>query len=92
MFDPIYLNEAMGGKTNGQRDVAVQEKGSHLAGMVCKEEDADGPRFDYITEVWSGDVETLTGFAWFAMSEDGKVIFEARATLMDASRTVAGPV
>ena len=63
MCDPIYLNEATGGKTNGLGDLAVLEKGRHLAGMVCREEGADGPGFDYITEVWYEDGEYIEAFA-----------------------------
>jgi hypothetical protein len=37
-------------------------------------------------------MEAFKFFPQFAMSEVGKVIFEARAMLMDASKTVAGLV
>jgi len=53
---------------------------------------ADGPGFDCINEVWYEDREAFKAFALFAMSEDGKVIFETGATFMDTSKTVAGLV
>ena len=51
-----------------------------------------GRGFDWITEVRWEDMETFKDFAQFVMSEYGKVIFEAKAMLMDASKTVAGLV
>ena len=50
---------------------------------------ADEPGFDCITEVWYEDMEAFKAFAQFAMSEDGKVIFDTEATFMDTSKTVA---
>jgi hypothetical protein len=82
----------MGGKTNGQRDGVGQVKGRHLAGRVRKEEAADGPGFDCITEDRYENMEAFKFFPQFAMSEFGKVIFETEATFMDISKTVAGLV
>ena len=45
--------------------------------------------FDCITEVWYGSKEDFKAFAEFAMSEEGKIIFDTEETFMDTSKTIA---
>ncbi|RLC96922.1 MAG: EthD family reductase [Chloroflexi bacterium] len=45
--------------------------------------------FDCITEVWYESKEAFKAFAEFAMSDQGKVIFDTEETFMDTSKTIA---